>query len=133
MASIFELRLKFFIFGLRSFMIFIRERDFLKTSLHRTQEIFRTPGLYQGRDQQYFYSFKRLRDTTVWLTYWRSWDPSSTGSKSHSRKSTRPSFKVLLPLHKVQSLSEYHPELAYCVVAFLEKDPSLTEPHAYAF
>ena len=34
---------------------------------------------------------------------------------------------VLLPLHKVKSLSVYHPQLAYCVVQFLEKDPSLTE------
>ena len=35
---------------------------------------------------------------------------------------------MLLPLHKVRSLSVYHPQLAYCVVQFLEKDPSLTEP-----
>ena len=35
---------------------------------------------------------------------------------------------MLLPLHKVKSLSVYHPQLAYCVVQFLEKDPSLTEP-----
>ena len=33
-----------------------------------------------------------------------------------------------MPLHKVKSLSVYHPQLAYCVVQFLEKDPSLTEP-----
>jgi len=37
-------------------------------------------------------------------------------------------LKVLLPLHKVKSLSVYHPQLAYCVVQFLEKDPTLTEP-----
>ena len=37
-------------------------------------------------------------------------------------------LQVLLPLHKVRSLSVYHPQLAYCVVQFLEKDPSLTEP-----
>jgi len=37
-------------------------------------------------------------------------------------------LRVLLPLHKVKSLSVYHPQLAYCVVQFLEKDPSLTEP-----
>jgi serine/threonine-protein phosphatase 2A regulatory subunit B' len=36
-------------------------------------------------------------------------------------------IKVLLPLHKVKLLSVYHPQLAYCVVQFLEKDPSLTE------
>lgn len=33
-----------------------------------------------------------------------------------------------MPLHKVKSLSVYHPQLAYCVVQFLEKDASLTEP-----
>lgn len=37
-------------------------------------------------------------------------------------------LKVLLPLHKAKSLSVYHPQLAYCVVQFLEKDPNLTEP-----
>ena len=36
-------------------------------------------------------------------------------------------LKVLLPLHKVKSLSVYHPQLAYCVVQFLEKDLNLTE------
>lgn len=36
--------------------------------------------------------------------------------------------KVLLPLHKVKVLSLYHAQLAYCVVQFLEKDASLTEP-----
>lgn len=35
--------------------------------------------------------------------------------------------RVLLPMHKVKSLSMYHPQLAYCIVQFLEKDSSLTE------
>jgi serine/threonine-protein phosphatase 2A regulatory subunit B' len=34
--------------------------------------------------------------------------------------------KVLLPLHKAKSLALYHPQLAYCIVQFLEKDPALT-------
>uniref|UniRef100_A0A2I3GXQ7 Serine/threonine-protein phosphatase 2A 56 kDa regulatory subunit n=1 Tax=Nomascus leucogenys TaxID=61853 RepID=A0A2I3GXQ7_NOMLE len=37
-------------------------------------------------------------------------------------------LKVLLPLHKVKSLSVYHPQLAYCGVQFLEKDSTPTEP-----
>uniref|UniRef100_T1GTU3 Serine/threonine protein phosphatase 2A regulatory subunit n=1 Tax=Megaselia scalaris TaxID=36166 RepID=T1GTU3_MEGSC len=36
--------------------------------------------------------------------------------------------KVLLPLHKVKCLSLYHAQLAYCIVQFLEKDATLTEP-----
>lgn len=34
---------------------------------------------------------------------------------------------MLVPLHKVRSLSMYHPQLAYCIVQFLEKDAALTE------
>lgn len=36
-------------------------------------------------------------------------------------------MKVLMPLHKAKALSMYHPQLAYCIVQFLEKDPTLTE------
>ncbi|CAH6723031.1 serine/threonine-protein phosphatase 2A 56 kDa regulatory subunit delta isoform [[Candida] jaroonii] len=36
-------------------------------------------------------------------------------------------IRVLMPLHKVKSLSLYHPQLAYCIVQFLEKDATLTE------
>jgi serine/threonine-protein phosphatase 2A regulatory subunit B' len=35
--------------------------------------------------------------------------------------------KALIPLHKVKCLGLYHPQLAYCVVQFLDKDSSLTE------
>ncbi|VEL10437.1 unnamed protein product [Protopolystoma xenopodis] len=40
---------------------------------------------------------------------------------------TRFLAKVLIPLHKARSLGFFHAQLAYCVVQFLEKDPSLTE------
>ncbi|CAH2253037.1 jg13553 [Pararge aegeria aegeria] len=65
-----------------------RERDFLKTTLHRI-----------------YGKFLVLR--------------------AYIRKQIN---NVLLPLHKAKSLSVYHPQLAYCVVQFLEKDPSLTQP-----
>lgn len=35
-------------------------------------------------------------------------------------------FRVLIPLHKPSMMTLYHPQLAYCVVQFLEKDPSLS-------
>uniref|UniRef100_A0A7N8X7J7 Serine/threonine protein phosphatase 2A regulatory subunit n=1 Tax=Mastacembelus armatus TaxID=205130 RepID=A0A7N8X7J7_9TELE len=37
-------------------------------------------------------------------------------------------MKVLIPLHTAKSLALFHAQLAYCVVQFLEKDPTLTEP-----
>jgi serine/threonine-protein phosphatase 2A regulatory subunit B' len=36
-------------------------------------------------------------------------------------------LRVLVPLHKTRSLSLYHPQLAYCIIQFLEKDASLTK------
>jgi len=33
-----------------------------------------------------------------------------------------------MPLHKAKTLYTYHTQLAYCVVQFIEKDPSLAEP-----
>ncbi|XP_055338994.1 serine/threonine-protein phosphatase 2A 56 kDa regulatory subunit epsilon isoform-like [Paramacrobiotus metropolitanus] len=36
--------------------------------------------------------------------------------------------KVLIPLHKVRCLGMYHAQLAYCIVQFIEKDATLTEP-----
>jgi serine/threonine-protein phosphatase 2A regulatory subunit B' len=35
--------------------------------------------------------------------------------------------RVLIPLHKAHSLQTFHPQLAYCVVQFIEKDGSLAE------
>ena len=35
--------------------------------------------------------------------------------------------RVLIPMHKPKGLSMYHPQLAYCIVQFLEKDAALTE------
>eukprot|EP00047_Mylnosiga_fluctuans_P005283 m.239583 g.239583 ORF g.239583 m.239583 type:complete len:602 (+) comp13499_c0_seq1:51-1856(+) len=37
-------------------------------------------------------------------------------------------LRVLVPLHKAKSLGPYHPQLAYCIVQFLEKDRSLAGP-----
>lgn len=36
-------------------------------------------------------------------------------------------IRVLIPLHKPRCLSLYHPQLAYCILQFLEKDSQLTE------
>jgi hypothetical protein len=38
------------------------------------------------------------------------------------------STQVLLPLHVPKTLSNCHPQLAYCIVQFIEKDPNQTVP-----
>ena len=88
----------------------------------------------------------RLNDTMELLSYWKFLVLLSMVSHYLSKKSTRYDssglyfdpiqidpfkvflLRVLLPLHKIKSLSIYHPQLAYCVVQFLEKDPAPTEP-----
>ncbi|VCW49681.1 unnamed protein product [Gulo gulo] len=37
-------------------------------------------------------------------------------------------MKVLIPMHTAKGLALFHAQLAYCVVQFLEKDTTLTEP-----
>ena len=36
-------------------------------------------------------------------------------------------IRVLIPLHKVNCLSVFHAQLAYCIVQFVEKDPTLAQ------
>ncbi|OXB74328.1 UNVERIFIED_CONTAM: hypothetical protein H355_006857 [Colinus virginianus] len=88
-----------------------RERDFLKTILHRIYGKFLGLRAYVRRQiNNIFYSI--INGFALPL------------KEEHKMFLIR----VLLPLHKVKSLSVYHPQLAYCVVQFLEKDSSLTEP-----
>lgn len=37
-------------------------------------------------------------------------------------------LKILMPLHKARTLSAYHAQLSVCIVQYIEKDPTLTEP-----
>ncbi len=95
-------------------------------------------------------SSTKQRGITAPQSYWRSWggktfllffhylstcvpfsflSPSIINGYALPLKEEHKKFllRVLIPLHKVKSLVCYHPQLAYCVVQFLEKDPSLTE------
>uniref|UniRef100_A0A2K5YR48 Serine/threonine-protein phosphatase 2A 56 kDa regulatory subunit n=1 Tax=Mandrillus leucophaeus TaxID=9568 RepID=A0A2K5YR48_MANLE len=81
-----------------------QERDFLKTTLHRIYGKFLGLRAYIRKQIIYFIGLFMKQKHKIFL------------------------LKVLLPLHKVRSLSVYHPQLAYCVVQFLEKDNTLTEP-----
>ncbi|XP_060037022.1 serine/threonine-protein phosphatase 2A 56 kDa regulatory subunit gamma isoform isoform X2 [Erinaceus europaeus] len=88
-----------------------RERDFLKTTLHRIYGKFLGLRAYIRKQiNNIFYSI--INGFAL---------PLKEEHKTFL-------LKVLLPLHKVKSLSVYHPQLAYCVVQFLEKDSTLTEP-----
>ncbi|KAJ1309869.1 hypothetical protein OPQ81_006633 [Rhizoctonia solani] len=107
-----------------------RERDFLKTTLHRIYGKFLNLRAFIRRSInnvffQFIYETERHNGIAELLEILGSIINGFALplKEEHKMFLTR----VLIPLHKVKSLSLYHPQLAYCVVQFLEKDSSLTE------
>ncbi|KAL1129540.1 hypothetical protein AAG570_012485, partial [Ranatra chinensis] len=108
-----------------------RERDFLKTTLHRIYGKFLGLRAYIRKQiNNIFYSFIYETEHHNGIAELLEILGSIINGFALPLKEEHKIFllKVLLPLHKVKSLSVYHPQLAYCVVQFLEKDASLTEP-----
>ncbi|CAH1791574.1 unnamed protein product [Owenia fusiformis] len=107
-----------------------RERDFLKTILHRIYGKFLGLRAYIRKQiNNIFYSFIYETEHHNGIAELLEILGSIINGFALPLKEEHKVFllRVLLPLHKVKSLSVYHPQLAYCVVQFLEKDPSLTE------
>jgi len=108
-----------------------RERDFLKTTLHRIYGKFLGLRAYIRKQiNNIFYNFIYETERHNGVAELLEILGSIINGFALPLKEEHKIFllKVLMPLHKVRSLSMYHPQLAYCVVQFLEKDPSLTEP-----
>nr|CAD7395743.1 unnamed protein product [Timema cristinae] len=108
-----------------------RERDFLKTTLHRIYGKFLGLRAYIRKQiNNIFYRFIYETEHHNGIAELLEILGSIINGFALPLKEEHKVFllKVLLPLHKVKSLSVYHPQLAYCVVQFLEKDASLTEP-----
>ena len=107
-----------------------RERDFLKTTLHRIYGKFLNLRSFIRRSInnvffQFAYETERFNGVAELLEILGSIINGFALplKEEHKLFLTR----VLIPLHKVKSLSMYHPQLAYCIVQFLEKDAALTE------
>ncbi|XP_061915342.1 serine/threonine-protein phosphatase 2A 56 kDa regulatory subunit delta isoform [Entelurus aequoreus] len=108
-----------------------RERDFLKTILHRIYGKFLGLRAYIRRQiNNIFYRFIYETEHHNGIAELLEILGSIINGFALPLKEEHKMFliRVLVPLHKVKSLSVYHPQLAYCVVQFLEKDSSLTEP-----
>ncbi|EST05165.1 Protein phosphatase 2A, regulatory B subunit, B56 [Kalmanozyma brasiliensis GHG001] len=107
-----------------------RERDFLKTTLHRIYGKFLNLRAFIRRSInnvffQFIYETERHNGIAELLEILGS----IINGFALPLKEEHKTFltRVLIPLHKVKSLALYHPQLAYCVVQFLEKDSALTE------
>jgi len=108
-----------------------RERDYLKTVLHRIYGKFL--GLRAHIRKQInniFYTFIHETGRHNGVAEFLEILGSVINGFAVPLKEEHKTFllKVLLPLHKVTSLSVYHPQLVYCIVQFLDKDPTLTQP-----
>eukprot|EP00096_Caligus_rogercresseyi_P005334 TRINITY_DN205_c1_g1_i1.p1 TRINITY_DN205_c1_g1~~TRINITY_DN205_c1_g1_i1.p1 ORF type:complete len:602 (-),score=228.99 TRINITY_DN205_c1_g1_i1:914-2719(-) len=107
-----------------------RERDFLKTTLHRIYGKFLGLRAYIRKQiNNIFYRFVYETERHNGVGELLEILGSIINGFALPLKEEHKIFllKVLMPLHKVKSVAVYHPQLAYCVVQFLEKDPSLTE------
>lgn len=107
-----------------------RERDLLKTTLHRIYGKFLGLRAYIRKQinnifYQVLYESERHNGIAELLEILGSIINGFALPLKEEHKQFLQS--VLLPLHKVKSMSVYHPQLAYCVVQFLEKDSTLTE------
>ncbi|XP_055905268.1 serine/threonine-protein phosphatase 2A 56 kDa regulatory subunit gamma isoform isoform X8 [Eupeodes corollae] len=108
-----------------------RERDFLKTVLHRIYGKFLgLRAFIRKQINNVFYRFIYETEHHNGIAELLEILGSIINGFALPLKEEHKQFllKVLLPLHKAKSLSVYHPQLTYCVVQFLEKDPSLSEP-----
>uniref|UniRef100_A0A8D0AFA4 Serine/threonine protein phosphatase 2A regulatory subunit n=1 Tax=Sander lucioperca TaxID=283035 RepID=A0A8D0AFA4_SANLU len=117
-----------------------RERDYLKTVLHRIYGKFlglrafirkQINNIFLRVTMKLFHVF--MLNLCLYFLYFfspLSLSPSIINGFALPLKAEHKQFlvKVLIPLHTVRSLSLFHAQLAYCIVQFLEKDPTLTEP-----
>ncbi|XP_051876532.1 protein phosphatase 2, regulatory subunit B', epsilon isoform X3 [Pristis pectinata] len=107
-----------------------RERDYLKTVLHRIYGKFLGLRAFIRKQinnifLQFVYETEHFNGVAELLEILGS----IINGFALPLKAEHKQFliKVLLPLHTVRSLSLFHAQLAYCIVQFLEKDPTLTE------
>lgn len=108
-----------------------RERDFLKTILHRIYGKFLGLRAYIRKQMSnIFYRFIFETEKHNGVAELLEILGSIINGFALPLKEEHKQFlmHVLVPLHKVKSLGVYHPQLAYCIVQFLEKDPPLTKP-----
>lgn len=108
----------------------IRERDCLKTTLHRIYGKFLSLRSFIRRSinnifLQFTYESERFNGIAELLEILGSIINGFALPLKEEHKVFL--VRVLIPLHKVRCLSLYHPQLAYCIVQFLEKEPLLTE------
>jgi len=108
-----------------------RERDYLKTILHRIYGKFMPYRAYIRKSiNSIFYRFIYETERHNGIAELLEILGSIINGFALPLKDEHKSFlnRSLLPLHKVHHVSTYHQQLSYCVTQFVEKDPQLASP-----
>eukprot|EP00475_Leptophrys_vorax_P002971 TRINITY_DN11702_c0_g1_i1.p1 TRINITY_DN11702_c0_g1~~TRINITY_DN11702_c0_g1_i1.p1 ORF type:complete len:492 (-),score=143.96 TRINITY_DN11702_c0_g1_i1:48-1523(-) len=106
-----------------------RERDYLKTILHRIYGKFMSLRLFIRRAiQNAFFEFvydteKHAGVGEILEILGSIINGFALPLKEEHKKFLR---TVLIPLHKTRTLQTYHQQLSYCVTQFIDKDPKLS-------
>lgn len=107
-----------------------RERDYLKTILHRIYGKFMVHRPFIRRAINYvFYRFVFETEKHAGIAELLEILGSIINGFALPLKEEHKQFLVraLLPLHKPKCLPSYHQQLAYCITQFVEKDNALAE------
>lgn len=107
-----------------------RERDYLKTILHRIYGKFMAHRPFIRRAINYvFYRFVYETEKHNGIAELLEILGSIINGFALPLKEEHKQFlaRGLLPLHKPKCLALYHQQLSYCVTQFVEKDPRLAE------
>lgn len=105
-----------------------RERDYLKTVLHRIYGKFLSHRAFIRKSiNNIFHTFNYEKDRHNGIAELLEILGSIINGFALPLKPEHKTFllKVLVPLHKAKSIALHHQQLAYCVTQFLEKDPEL--------
>ena len=108
-----------------------RERDYLKTILHRIYGKFMPYRAFIRKAiNNIFYRFIYETEKHNGIAELLEILGSIINGFALPLKEEHKNFlmKALLPLHKVRYVNMYHQQLSYCVTQFVEKDPKLAIP-----
>jgi len=107
-----------------------RERDYLKTTLHRIYGKFLSMrGFIRKQIKFIFQTFSLEHEYHNGVAELLEILGSIINGFAKPLKDEHKEFLIqgLIPLHKPKNIVPYHPQLSYCIAQYLEKDPTLTE------
>ncbi|GLE05024.1 hypothetical protein PINS_up014008 [Pythium insidiosum] len=108
-----------------------RERDYLKTILHRIYgKSMALRSFIRRSINDMFYTFVYETESLNGVGELLEILGSIINGFALPLKQEHQNFleRALIPLHKVNNLGAFHQQLAYCTTQFVEKDPQTAEP-----